>query len=229
MSKLAKYTLALFSMFLFFSCKIEEKGAISVDPKEVTIEQAGSQFSVKVSSETEFTVTIPAEFQWITKDEANTSGSNVSFNVAESYLARTGKVIFSNALATDTLYVHQSGSTSEAAEAFLKEETPGFYINGKQSFVYRDYQTQYAIKVNSKTDKRTFTLTENANPKYLVVNNLPEDIEVSKYLSLQILQNISTEMSAKVQATFFVEKIKDGKVWLYNHSKNHGIIILINE
>lgn len=225
MSKLAKYTMALLSMSLFFSCIVDEDDKISVSPNEVTIEQAGGTFSVEVTSTSDYTVTIPEDSKWISLAE----GSTTTFNVSAAAGARTGKVIFSNAISTDSVIVSQKGKVSEEASEFMKKDVPGFYINGSEAFVYSDYTSQYSVQTNTKSNTRYFKIMENTNPKFMIVSRLPVTVKTSQYYNIQIQQNFSTTLQKQFQGSFFVENISDGKVWLYNYDQNYGIILLTNE
>lgn len=104
--------------------------SILVNPTSAEVEAAGGTASVDVTSNTSWTVTVPADAAWLTPDAANGEGSKkVTFTAAanEGFEARSVDVTFTAQDKTASVKISQAAATPalEVSPATLEVEAAG--------------------------------------------------------------------------------------------------------
>lgn len=214
-------------IFLLVSCRENEDiatGSLQISETELEIEAEGGSFTVEVTSTSDFSITIPDSWIYLNSENDIYSSGPVSFSVAQNKGTdnRTGYLVFKNLDDTDTLTIKQKGSVDMFHDTFMEYSGPGLYGQNLESFTYKEFSSQYAVRSYTEKGVFDYSILSTEPAKYLVIKNIPSDIEEGDTIEPDILQNISSKIKPD---SFSVEKISEGKIWLYNECDRLGIII----
>ena len=103
--------------------------------------------------------------------------------------------------------------------ALLQKDVPGVYENENSLFIYDNDLYQYA----SNTSRHSFRIQNTSQSRYMACM-LETAPVVDRYVKVTVeTQGISSIPSQELQA--LVLKISQGKVWLWDETKNTGLII----
>lgn len=103
--------------------------------------------------------------------------------------------------------------------ALLQKEALGVYENDNSLFIYDDDLYQYAYN----TSRHSFRIQNTSQSRYMACMLKTAPV-VDRYVKVTVeTQGISSIPSQELQA--LVLKISQGKVWLWDETKNTGLII----
>lgn len=215
------------------SCKSPDDqaaiGTIELSMQETTIGAEGGEFTVDVESSHEFSIRIPSSSKWISvdPDENTYTSGTLTFTVEENTTTadRTGRVIFECLDTKDTLTVVQAGGEDTFHSTFLQNTEPGIYGESFDSFSYTEYKSQYAIRQYTTSDVFDYKLININPPQYIYIRSIPNTLEAGSSHSIGLIQNVTTEINPNYFYSFTIDKIEDGKIWMYNSINRFGIIL----
>lgn len=228
-SKILPLVISAAVLMLPNSCIQQETpvaGAIELSEQEMTVPAEGGVFTVEVNTSEEFTVSILTN--WITpasKQESYTGGAwSYAVDTYEGLENRSAQIIFYTGAFSDTLTVTQTAMEDTLYDQFIESTAPGFYAQGHDGFVYEDLSSQYSLTLSSdgKYSHRILTLYP---ARFFTAAGIPSDAEEGTSCTVSVSQNFTTELDSSFQLELTVEKIADGKIWMYNHTERKGIII----